>query len=82
MSINYELAKKQGPKLKGALTRATKLGYPSVLQACKDAVAAWSIWGAWPDNWSRWQCALDDAACKHNLTGPREYIYPSRLEDL
>ncbi len=80
--INYTLANEQAPKLKSALTRAEKKGYPAVLQACKDAVAAWGTWGAWPDNWSRWQRALDDAAVKHNHTGPREFIYAPRLEEL
>lgn len=80
--IDYTLAAQQGLKLKAALTRAQKKDYPAVLKVCKDAVAAWNVWGAWPDNWSRWQRALDDAAAKHNQTGPREYIYPSRLEDL
>jgi hypothetical protein len=80
--INYELAKSQNPKLKAALTRAQKKDYAAVLQACKSAVAAWEVWGAWPDNWSTWQRALDDAAYKHNHTGPREFIYPVRLEEL
>jgi len=80
--INYALAKTQGPRLKANLTRAERNGYHAVLQACKNAVAAWETWGAWPDNWSRWQRALDDAAVKHNLTGPREYIYAPRLEEL
>lgn len=80
--INYELARQQGPKLKAALTRAEKQGYAAVLQACREAIRAWEVWGAWPDNWSRWQRALDDAAFRHNQTGPREYIYPPRLEAL
>lgn len=40
------------------------------------------IWGAWPDNWSLWQRALDDAAFKHNHTGPREFVQSVRLESL
>ena len=82
MPINYERAKKNGPKLKAALTRAQKRGYAEVLEACKAAVKEWEAWGAWPDNWSRWQRALDDAATKHNHTGPREYIQLVRLEEL
>ncbi len=80
--INYTLANEQGPKIKAALTRAQKRDYPAVLQACKNAIAAWEVWGAWPDNWSHWQRALDDAAEKHNRTGPREFIYAPRLEAL
>jgi hypothetical protein len=69
--INYQLAEQQGPKLKAALSRAEKKGYAAVLQACKDAVAVWNVWGAWPDNWSRWQRALDDAAFKNHQFAPR-----------
>lgn len=67
MPINYELAKKQGPKLKAALTRAENTfgnsleRYTAVLKACRKAVKVWEQWGAWPDEWSRWQRALDDA---------------------
>ena len=73
MAIDYERAKKSGPKLKAMLTRAlnvqkdaTKPGEYStlrrmaVLKACKAAVAEWEQWGAWPDGWARWQRALDD----------------------
>lgn len=83
MAINYELAKREGPKVKAALTRAINTGtYAAVLHACADAVRTWEVWGAWPDNWSRWQRALDDAAAKHNRIGPREYVTPVRLEAL
>jgi hypothetical protein len=64
--IDYALAKKQNAQIKAALTRAQKktdpkLRYEAVLAACKLAVKAWELWGAWPDAWSRWQRALDDA---------------------
>ncbi len=60
---------------KGALTRAVKTkDRAKVLAACKEAVRAWNNdLGYWPDDWSRWQRALDD-------------VYPTfeapRLEDL
>jgi hypothetical protein len=82
VAIDYELARTEGPKLKAALTRATKKSYADVLFACTYAVSRWNVWGAWPDNWSRWQRALDDAACKHNHIGPREYVTAPRLEEL
>jgi len=32
-----------------------------VVLACRDAVTSWDAPGAmWPDDWSRWQRALDD----------------------
>lgn len=83
MGINYELAKKEGPKLKAALTRAEKKGYSAVLAACKTAVKHWEVWGAWPDHWSHWQRALDDATFKHNRANPGgEYVELKRLEEL
>jgi hypothetical protein len=44
---------------KAALTRAIKTkDREKVLAACKAAVAAWG--NEWPDDWARWQRALDD----------------------
>lgn len=81
MPINYELAKREGPQLKAALTRAQKRGYTAVLEASKKAVQRWEVWGAWPDNWSRWQRAIVDAATKHTHdTGV--FVNAPRLEDL
>ena len=31
-----------------------------VAQVCKAAVIEWGAIGAWPDDWHRWQNALDD----------------------
>jgi hypothetical protein len=61
MSIDYAMAKREGPKLKAALTRAINSKDPDkVKAACKNAVERWDAWGAWPDHWSNWQRALDD----------------------
>lgn len=78
--INYELGNQESSKLKAALTRAEKKGYEAVLAACKHAVTRWNVWGAWPDNWSRWQRALDDAAYAAQRAGV--VIYPQRMEEL
>ena len=64
--INYELAKKQGPSIKAALTRAKSIAdpakrYKAVHAACTKAVKAWEVWGAWPDAWATWNIALGDA---------------------
>jgi hypothetical protein len=52
-------------KQKAALTRAVNSGdRDKIVLACQKAVREWSEppWnGAWPDDWSRWQRALDDA---------------------
>lgn len=75
MAIDYALAKSEHSKLKAALTRAQKKGYNAVLATCRTAVARWDVWGAWPDNWSNWQRALDDAALKQN----RENRYAAQV---
>ena len=79
--IDYELARREGPKLKAELTRAQKKGYVAVLVACRHAVARWEVWGAWPDNWSRWQRALGDSAFDYvRETHKQPMIF--RLEEL
>jgi hypothetical protein len=49
-------------KHKRALSRAVKTGVADkVTAACRAAVREWEEIGAWPDRWSDWQRALDDA---------------------
>lgn len=51
-------------KQKAALTRAINSGDPlKVLAACEKVVNDWST-KVWPDDWSRWRRALEDAAAK------------------
>ena len=81
MPINYDLAKRESPRLKAELTRAQKKGYQAVLDAARHAVQSWEAWGAWSDNWHRWQIAIVDAANQHTRnTG--DYVVAPRLEDL
>lgn len=48
-------------KQKSALTRAINSGDPDKVEAaCRKAVAEWNTWPYWPDDWARWQRALDD----------------------
>jgi hypothetical protein len=66
MAIDYARMQKSGPKLKAKLTRAQHAHDPesvyyAVKKACKVAVMEWNEIGAWPDNWSLWQRAFDDA---------------------
>lgn len=45
---------------KSALTRAINSGEPArVIAACTEAVREWEM-TSWPDDWARWQRALDD----------------------
>lgn len=47
---------------KAALTRATKRGYDAVLAECKRVIAEWEqLPYGWPDDWHRWNIALEDA---------------------
>jgi hypothetical protein len=61
--IDYARMQRVWPKQKAALTRAVKTGDPErVAAVCKAAVAEWDAIGAWPDDWARFQRALDDVA--------------------
>lgn len=86
MAIDYARMQRTFPKHKAALTRAqhkktAEARYTAVKQACKAAVTEWDAIGAWPDDWSRWQRALSDAANDYTrATGV--YVNASRLEDL
>jgi hypothetical protein len=65
MTIDYARMKKQYPKQKARLTRALNITdqaqrRATVLAVCRAAVQEWDEIGAWPDEWSRWQRALDD----------------------
>jgi hypothetical protein len=59
--IDYDRMNRSHPILKRALTRAAATRDPErVAVACLDAIEEWDACGAWPDDWSRWQRALDD----------------------
>lgn len=73
--IDYKAAAAEHKKQKAALTRAINSKDPGrILIACRDAVHAWQQPArSWPDDWSRWQCALNDS---------RPWNDPILLEDL
>ena len=50
-------------KHSASLTRAINSGDPDrIVTACRAAIRAWDQPGCgWPDNWSKWQRALDDS---------------------
>ena len=59
--IDYDRMKREWPKQKAALTRAVKSGSAEKVAAvCISAVKVWDEVGAWPDDWARFQRALDD----------------------
>lgn len=50
--------------LKGALTRAERSGKPEwIIEECEAALARFDVIG-WPDDWSRWERAKNDAELK------------------
>ena len=59
--IDYDKANRQFPRQKAALTRALKKGHAAVVEACKKVIKEWDEVGSWPDDWHRWERALDDA---------------------
>jgi hypothetical protein len=59
--IDYARMNREWPKQKAALTRAVKTGDPvKVADVCIATVKVWDEIGAWPDDWARFQRALDD----------------------
>lgn len=64
--IDYARMNREHKRQKAALTRAINSGDPrKVMNAARKAVREWNEIGAWPDDWSRWQRAIDDAYPAH-----------------
>lgn len=61
MPIDYAKMQREFPKQKAALTRALKKDYAAVVATTKKTIAEWEVTGCWPDDWHRWERALDDA---------------------
>lgn len=61
--VDYAALNRMVRRQRAALTRAVRSGIAdNVILACRDAVQEWDQPGAmWPDDWSTWQRALDDA---------------------
>ena len=50
------------PQQKAGLTRAVNSGDSNkLIRECRRTVSEWKTQGYWPDDWSDWQRALDDA---------------------
>jgi len=61
-TIDYDRMSREHPAQKAALTRAIKTKNPeTIAKVCKAAIGAWDACGAWPDDWNRWQVALNDS---------------------
>ena len=60
MPVDYEAMKKQLPILKRRLTQAKKKGPDAVKKAVSEAFEVFERIG-YPDNWSLWERAKDDA---------------------
>jgi hypothetical protein len=72
--IDYTRMNRDHRNQKAALTRAVNSAdRDKVVLACAKAVREWDDIGAWPDDWSRWQNALDDVF---------PVFFAPRLEDL
>lgn len=72
--IDYARMRREFPKQKAALTRAVKArDIDKLIATCRKTMSEWDEIGAWPDDWSAWQRALDDVIGWPNAP---------RLEDL
>jgi hypothetical protein len=59
--IDYAEMNRILPRQKAALTRAINSGdRDKLILVVRDAVRDWNRIGSWPDDWARWQRALDD----------------------
>lgn len=59
--IDYDRMNREWPGQKRRLAAAVRTKNPvRVAQVCIDAVKVWDEIGAWPDDWSAFQRALDD----------------------
>jgi hypothetical protein len=65
--VDYKALNKMVRRQRAALTRAINNRDPErVILVCRDAVREWNEPGAmWPDEWARWQAALDDVLPFH-----------------
>lgn len=61
--VDYQAFNRMVRAQRARLTRAVNSGDPErIVLACRDAVREWNQPGRmWPDDWSHWQRALDDA---------------------
>ena len=65
---DYDAMRRAHSRQKAALTRAVRTGDANTIRnTCRDAVRAWNA-TAWPDDWSNWQRALNDAEQWPNIT--------------
>lgn len=64
--INYDKMNREFRVQKAALTRAINSKDPQkVIDTTIKTIGQWDETGAWPDDWARWQRALDDAFSAH-----------------
>lgn len=67
--VDYQALNRMVRRQRAALTRAVNSGDPErIVLVCRDAVREWNAPDClWPDDWTLWQRALDDALpfCQH-----------------
>jgi hypothetical protein len=65
--VDYDALNRMVPRQRAALTRAINTGdRDKVIVAVQKAVREWNQPGVtWPDDWSRWQRAVDDVLPFH-----------------
>lgn len=74
------LSQDEHRRLTAKLTRAERSGQPlKVLAAVEDALMSWSG-KAWPDQWSRWARALEDAYSARRRECPDDLITQPELQ--
>lgn len=67
--MSYTLTQQEFRNLKTRLTRAQNTGdHDKIIAECERALAIFDDKG-WPDDWARWQRALDDAKFAKSRAG-------------
>ena len=79
--IDYDRMQQVWSKQKRALAAAVRSGDANRIAAvCVDAVQVWDEIGAWPDDWSHFQRALDDALPWHSQITLTDLAYGTATE--
>ena len=74
--IDYDRMQREWPKQKAALTRALKSGSAEkVANVCIAAVKVWDEVGAWPDDYTLFQRALNDVLPWHQQVDLDDVAY-------
>lgn len=72
---SYTLTQKEHTALKGRLMKVVNAGDPEkIIAEAEHAIKLFEEKG-WPDDWSRWERAKEDAELQRQMATPRRGLY-------